>query len=41
LQIGTELKVVNSVNQKLLSTNWPHNEKRALTVTTVSSWSIR
>ena len=25
LQIGTELRVVNSVNQKILSTNWPQD----------------
>ena len=27
LQIATDLIVVNSVNQKILSTNWPHYEK--------------
>ncbi len=31
LQMVMELKEVNSVNQKLLSTNWPQDEIEALT----------
>lgn len=31
LQMWTELGVVNSVNHKILSTNWPQDEMRALT----------
>jgi hypothetical protein len=37
LQMVMELKDVNSVNQKILSTNWPQDEKGPLTLTTVSS----
>ena len=36
LQIGTELRVVNSVNHKILSTNWPHDDGVNPSVETIS-----
>jgi len=40
LQIATEVMGVESVTQRILSTNWPHDETWALTLTNVNCWWI-